>query len=129
MTGKPIPKLCVDKMLHIIYIPLYSLFKIIANRPAFDSPESYAVGFLSLLCGLTANLIYYFNFSSFTKKTGGTVFLVTSMVVYVSLYFYYLRKDYYLKVYKKYRKTIFLGAILDIAWTTYVLYLIYKIYG
>ena len=115
-------------MLHIIYIPLYSLFKIIANRPAFDSPESYAVGFLSFLSGLSANLIYYFNFPSFTKKVGGTVFLATAIVVYIGLYFYYVHKDRYLKIYKKYRKTIFVGALFDIAWTSYVLYYAYKIY-
>lgn len=115
-------------MLHIIYIPFYALFKLIANRPAFDSPESYAAGFLSVLSALSANLFYHFNFSSFTKKTGGTIFLVTAIAVYLILYFYYIRKDRYLKIYKKYRKAIFIGALIDIAWTAYVIYCTHKIY-
>jgi hypothetical protein len=115
-------------MLHLIFIPIYSLFKTIANRPAFDSPENYAAGFLSLLCGLSVNLIYHFNNITYSKKTGGTIFVVTTIIVYVGLYLYYIRGDYYLKVYKKYKNTIFIGALLDIGWTSYVLYNAYKIY-
>ena len=109
-------------IIHILYIPLYSFFKIVANRPAYDSPENLALGFLTFLISLSTTLIYSFSAVTYSKKVAGGLFLASAIIVFVALGFYYLRKDFYLTIYKKHKNTLFIGGIIDLIWTGFVMY-------
>jgi hypothetical protein len=102
-----------------IYVCVYKVFKIISNKYVFDAPETYAIGFLSLMYFGTFIIAYnwfLFDTKFYGKQLRVTIASISLIGIFISQLIYYLRKDRYKNIEKKIHGNAFLGSLIMILW-------------
>ncbi len=117
-------------ILNYIYLCIYKVFKITSNKYVFDSPESYAIGFLSIMY-FSSFIIFeniYLNDTLFyDNRWRGFIGVVFLILIFVSQFIYYLKNDRYKKIEKKLGGSFLIGLLIMIFWVIAVYwYINYK---
>jgi hypothetical protein len=95
------------------------VFKKTFNKYVFDSPEAYAIGFLSIMYFATfviLNNIFLFDTFLYESKLRGIIAVLFLILVFIVQYMYYLKNDNYKKIEKKVGGNFFVGVLIMIVW-------------
>ena len=100
-----------------IYLCVYKVFKVISNKYVFDAPETYAIGFLTIMYfGILIVAYNWFLFDTelYEKELRITLSSILLIFLFVSQMIYYLKNDRYKDIEKKNQGNFFLGIFLII---------------
>jgi hypothetical protein len=102
-----------------IYVCVYKVFKIISNKYVFDAPETYAIGFLTIVYFASYLIImnwFLFDTEFYKSQLGVIIDSILLISFFIVQLIYYLRKENYKNIENKIRGNAFLGSLIMILW-------------